>query len=220
MPQRSQSLFFEHTADSQDNENTTEEKEVSRKNRKRMNNASKRNRISLFAAATGAKASLLSKQCHVMTLHDERNVVEEKTSDALSTGRLLLASERAITERLLSASEKPISHIFSFLNASDLMTKVLPVCKNWADWSSNAHANMLKCSASSMNPEQPSMMSQKSWNSIHKLFPWARFLAEGGFKKVYRVFNASVGMDEAVAVMYVIVSRLQTIVFMIFPFLT
>ena len=32
-------------------------------------------------------------------------------------------------------------------------------------------------------------------------FPWARFLAEGGFKKVYMVFNAEMQRSEAVSVM-------------------
>ena len=32
-------------------------------------------------------------------------------------------------------------------------------------------------------------------------FPWARFLAEGGFKQVYMVFNAEMQRSEAVSVM-------------------
>ena len=37
--------------------------------------------------------------------------------------------------------------------------------------------------------------------SFRAKFPWARFLAEGGFKQVYMVFNAEMQRSEAVSVM-------------------
>ena len=37
--------------------------------------------------------------------------------------------------------------------------------------------------------------------ALRAKFPWARFLAEGGFKQVYMVFNAEMQRSEAVSVM-------------------
>ena len=42
---------------------------------------------------------------------------------------------------------------------------------------------------------------EKSWSEMNSIFPWACFLAEGAYKKVYRVWNAKVAREEAVSVM-------------------
>jgi len=42
---------------------------------------------------------------------------------------------------------------------------------------------------------------EKSWASLLQAFPFGQFLSEGGFKKVYKVYNATVGQEEAVSVM-------------------
>jgi len=42
---------------------------------------------------------------------------------------------------------------------------------------------------------------EKSWSEMNSIFPWACFLAEGAYKKVYRVWNAKVTREEAVSVM-------------------
>jgi hypothetical protein len=42
---------------------------------------------------------------------------------------------------------------------------------------------------------------EKSWAKMNRIFPWACFLAEGAYKKVYHVWNADVDGEEAVSVM-------------------
>jgi len=42
---------------------------------------------------------------------------------------------------------------------------------------------------------------EKSWAEMNRIFPWACFLAEGAYKKVYRVWNADVDGEEAISVM-------------------
>jgi hypothetical protein len=42
---------------------------------------------------------------------------------------------------------------------------------------------------------------ERPWSYLTKTFPWGKFLAEGGMKKVYKTFNTQVGAEEAIAVM-------------------
>ena len=42
---------------------------------------------------------------------------------------------------------------------------------------------------------------ERPWSYLVQTFPWGRYLAEGGMKKVYKTFNSRVGAEEAVAVM-------------------
>jgi len=42
---------------------------------------------------------------------------------------------------------------------------------------------------------------ERPWKSLLTTFPHGKFLAEGGFKKVFQVLNASIGLPEAVSVM-------------------
>lgn len=44
---------------------------------------------------------------------------------------------------------------------------------------------------------------ERRWSSLTRSFPTGQFLSEGGFKVVYKVWNAAVGQEEAVSVMYV-----------------
>ena len=42
---------------------------------------------------------------------------------------------------------------------------------------------------------------RRPWNFLNENYPWAAFLSEGAFKRVYRVYNSRVGGMEAVSVM-------------------
>ena len=42
---------------------------------------------------------------------------------------------------------------------------------------------------------------ERSWHFLNDKFPWATFLSEGAFKRVYRVWNSTVSAEEAVSVM-------------------
>jgi serine/threonine protein kinase len=42
---------------------------------------------------------------------------------------------------------------------------------------------------------------ERSWHFLNDKFPWATFLSEGAFKRVYRVWNSTVNAEEAVSVM-------------------
>ena len=42
---------------------------------------------------------------------------------------------------------------------------------------------------------------ERSWQFLNDKFPWATFLSEGAFKRVYRAWNSTVNAEEAVSVM-------------------
>jgi hypothetical protein len=160
--------------------------EAARKLRKRMDNFNKRKRLTVFAAATGARASLPARHTYALA-----NVEREPVT-------LLKQSAGA----LVATCKEAVTNIFSYLTESELSTKVTPVCKEWSDWATLAHAQLLLTSVQRMEEGCPTGSGmERSWHFIHKLFPWARYLAEGGAKKVYKVHNSVVNMEEAVSVM-------------------
>jgi hypothetical protein len=42
---------------------------------------------------------------------------------------------------------------------------------------------------------------ERSWEALHKSFPWACFLAKGGAKTVFKVYNVATEQEEAISVM-------------------
>ena len=46
-----------------------------------------------------------------------------------------------------------------------------------------------------------STLTDRPWQYLTSNFPWACFLSEGAFKRVYKVYNDSIGVEEAVSVM-------------------
>lgn len=154
-----------------------------RKMKKRMNDMSKRKRISLFATATGGQAVLPTK-------HDYSISNIDNTMDSQSITHLLVTCKAAV------------SRVLSFLNESDLLTKITPVCKEWSDWATLEHANHLLTNVQKLESGRVSETTmERSWKYVTDRFPWACFLAEGGAKKVYKAFNSIVKMEEAVSVM-------------------
>ena len=113
-----------------------------------------------------------------------------------------------------------LSKIFSFMNESDLLKSVSPVCHKWAEQAAFSHANIMLASVGchnensetdiflGSNTDQSPMMTesvaqsmQRSWNFLTDSFPWAMFLGEGAFKRVYKVWNNNTKVEEAVSVM-------------------
>jgi hypothetical protein len=111
-------------------------------------------------------------------------------------------------------------NVFAFLTESELM-RVSLVCNSWADEAALAHVNLMlesvaylsgnndfdeEDSDSSTELVQRSSIAlsmERPWSYLFDRFPWARFLAEGGSKKVYKVWNSCVESYEAISVMYV-----------------
>ena len=169
-------------------------KEEERRNRKQRSSLNKRNRMSLFASATGATA-----------LRPRQNF----SLPAADTIRELDA-EDVLPAEIIAKSEPLMGKIFSFMDESCLLAKACATCTQWADWATDAHASLLLASVhvqtddddvESVDTQESPPIWERSWKQLHGSFPWACFLAEGGAKKVYRVHNSAVNQEEALSVM-------------------
>lgn len=119
------------------------------------------------------------------------------------------------------------SHVLSFLNEGDLTHSVSLVSTRFADVAAEALGNLMLvsvgCDPSRRGSRRLSSESdnfdlvdikgvsrrhssiaksmEKSWRCLMNQFPWAQFLSDGAFKRVYKVWNRCCGGYEALSVM-------------------
>jgi hypothetical protein len=72
----------------------------------------------------------------------------------------------------------------------------------------NAEARKLidvtnKCSSNNSTNQGMAGPAHLKWNILLERFPWGCFLAQGGAKQVFKVYNACNKKEEAISVMYV-----------------
>ena len=137
-----------------------------------------------------------------------------------------LAAEQPLIEVL--AEENLLQSVFAFLEGKDLLMTASLVCTSWAEAATDAYAELVLASVGCQEDNskdeddeddideendyydeyQPmnsiALSMQRSWKYLLTTFPYASFLSEGSFKKVYKVKNAVVNDVEAVSVMYVL----------------
>eukprot|EP00588_Corethron_pennatum_P009363 CAMPEP_0194276296 /NCGR_PEP_ID=MMETSP0169-20130528/8920_1 /TAXON_ID=218684 /ORGANISM="Corethron pennatum, Strain L29A3" /LENGTH=1536 /DNA_ID=CAMNT_0039019985 /DNA_START=113 /DNA_END=4723 /DNA_ORIENTATION=- len=120
-----------------------------------------------------------------------------------------------------------VQNIFGFFTEEELLCKVSLVCSEWATHASFSHASLMLASVgcvdtllnsskrssyevdgkddidiNSINSSNSALkFMDKPWSHLEQRFPRASFLAEGGNKHVYRVWNSKVNAEEAVSVM-------------------
>lgn len=84
-------------------------------------------------------------------------------------------------------------HLLSYLNEEDLVSVSLVSTSSFTDFAVGALGDlMLKSGGCS---------SSKDWKYLMNRFPWALYLGDGGYKRVYKVWNSNCGAYEAIAVM-------------------
>ena len=122
------------------------------------------------------------------------------------------------------------SNILSFLNEGELIHSASLVCTAWADAAAESLGTLMLVSVGcdpsfmskatnedpsddgnehdSIDMEAMSLKSsaraksmEKDWSYLMDCFPWAHFLSDGAFKRVYRVWNDHCGTYEALSVM-------------------
>lgn len=181
------SPHIDFSVQSQDDnkENFLIKKENERRLRRCRNTLNIRKRMSLFVNATGAK-SLLSQQSFT------------KPSSSFSDDTI---EDEIDPVGIVVKNKKLMGRIFSFFDEATLFTKAFATCSQWGDWATDAHANLLLGSVQIDNNAATQTSQERSWHYLHGTFPWACFLAEGGAKKVYKVFNPVVRQEEAISVM-------------------
>jgi len=118
-----------------------------------------------------------------------------------------------------TSSMKILSFVFSFLSEVELLCVTTPVCSLWADASTEAHSNLMLISVGCVGnsaeidddlDEETERSSvaismERPWSFLLDRFPWACFLSEGAFKRVYKVWNSQLQAEEALSVMDVTV---------------
>ena len=129
-----------------------------------------------------------------------------------------------------SIIESPtFTHVLSFLSERDLMETAFLVSTRFADFAAEALGNLMLVSVGCDpwtrgntlgNPREDDDLSLeganddkprghlpyaksllKEWSHIMRQFPWAQFISDGAFKKVFKVWNHRCGSYEAISVM-------------------
>ena len=98
--------------------------------------------------------------------------------------------------------------IFDFLEEKELLCVVGLVSRAWSDAATYSHANLVLSTVDYCDPEEAQYNEDvtvtttgRSWDYLMTTFPWACFLSEGAFKRVYKVFNGPCKQEEAISVM-------------------
>lgn len=110
-----------------------------------------------------------------------------------------------------------LESILDFLQENELLLSASLVSRKWFEASTNSHANlMLSCvgwenddldsdacfeSLSTTQTNHAMSLMERPWEYLTSTFPWASFLSEGAYKRVYKVFNHKFRVEEAVSVM-------------------
>ena len=108
------------------------------------------------------------------------------------------------------------SDVMSYLNEKELIHSASLVSSSFADVAAEALGNLMLVSVgcdlsttmnNTRNTENLSGQSsivksmERTWPNLIGQFPWAQFLSDGAFKRVFKVWNNRVGGYEALSVM-------------------
>lgn len=143
----------------------------------------------------------LSLDLSILRLHDR-----PAQDDVLHEGNEDEQDEEEEDEVSVVLNQKALGLVFSHLNTWDLSSLTASTCRSWRDASVKALRNYPNVNSDevgdvyhgTMATSEPAAIPQANFASK---FPWGRFLAVGGFKKVFLVHNASEGRTEAMSVM-------------------
>lgn len=160
-----------------------------------------------------------------------RNFQEQLGSLSESVPLFCPSQPQIVSDQIQEALQMDsiLLRVFSFLTESQLMLNASPVCTKWSDVATDALANLMLisvgCSNALINGTHEDDISddcvsvdeienceitvsnsvaksmQRSWDFLCSRFPWAMFLSEGSFKRVYKVWNRSIQREEAISVM-------------------
>lgn len=158
-----------------------------------------RQRKSLFVRKPG----ILSARKKKIFLESAPEFFSQHTS--LDINKNISPRSRYYKESPLDDSDV-LRMIFDFLGEKELLSVVGLVSRKWSDAATHSHANLMLSSVANCNTEtvhdtSDATTMRRSWDYMMTTFPWACFLSEGAFKRVYKVFNHTRQEEEAVSVM-------------------
>jgi serine/threonine protein kinase len=112
--------------------------------------------------------------------------------------------------------ENTMAKVFLFVNDTERQCTLSLVCTSWAEAVTITHTIEISNSLNAITLDDDSddgyspcvapkdrvtYNDDRTWEYLNTQFPWACFLSEGAFKRVYKVYNAAVGEEEALSVM-------------------
>ncbi|KAL3916576.1 MAG: hypothetical protein SGILL_005113, partial [Bacillariaceae sp.] len=190
---------------------------------RRQKHLAKRRRTALYASAKdpvkafreARKSLFVSSAREFMT--NALDLLPESSPDFHRT-KSLGSVERSIGRRSVPTDESPLKNssmlelIFDYLQESELLLGASLVSRKWFEAASHSHANLMLlsvgCDAEDGEGDEPVdktnnalALMERPWNYITSTFPWACFLSEGAYKRVYKVFNHKFRVEEAISVM-------------------
>jgi serine/threonine protein kinase len=184
-------------------------------------------RISLapaaFAAAKACRASVSGSHSRFSAFMNEKVVEEEEEEEDSS---VLTCDTTTTTITTTTSSELVfgtiLSSIFEYLSSKDIISSTSLVSKTWFAQSTHilswraatdmTFSNYKKNSSQGrgvggkkhMNASERAaalVSSKRSWAAFLECYPWGKFLAEGAYKSVYKVWSAPRRRMEAISVM-------------------
>lgn len=198
--------------------------------RRRQTAFAKRKRMSLFASAVNPTTSIFNNRkslfvrapraCSLAfrpTILNKDLISEHKFETEMKTESI--DEESTLQAPIWQSDSAILKGIFAYLSEPGLLRSASLVCTKWSDVATEALAEHMLMSVgckgflsadtedetcddeSSCDDEGLPGPLDRPWNHLTSTFPWARFLAEGGFKKVFKVFNRTHRLYEAVSVM-------------------
>lgn len=189
---------------------------VSRAVRRRQTAFAKHKRMSLFASAVNPmqtfakqRKSLFVQQSCMLSARKQKIFVDSAPEFFKEYNSVMndFTGESSSTYKASPLADSDVLRmVFDFLDENELLFVAGLVSRKWSDAATHAHANLMLSSVNcshteKMNDNDNPITSQRSWEYLMTAFPWACFLSEGAFKRVYKVFNHKCQEEEAISVM-------------------
>ncbi len=184
--------------------------------RRRETTLAKHRRVSLFASAANPaeafarqRKSMFVRKPGMFSARKQKPFLEtapEFFSEHTSLDFNKYASPRARNKESPLDDNDILKMIFDFLEEKELLCTVGLVSRKWSDAATYSHANLVLstvdyCDTEEAQFTEASTSTGRSWDYLMTTFPWASFLSEGAFKRVYKVFNFACKAEEAISVM-------------------
>jgi hypothetical protein len=200
----------------------------SRDFRRRQTSFAKHKRMSLMASAMNPTSSLLNNRKSLFIRPPRASILPRQPillEELAAAPAFRPPEEIGVIDEMeiqesgnLFDNDQILQTVLGFLHEPELLCVASLVCSKWADAATHAHARLMLLSVGCGESQEeldddesveeevntsdavPGLM-ERPWKYLTTNFPWACFLSEGAFKRVYKVFNHTHRVEEAISVM-------------------
>jgi hypothetical protein len=203
--------------------------EMTRYIQRRHKNLAKRRRTALFASAKDPVKTIrdarksMFVQLSQASLAKSKSLLPESSPEFFSPKSFEphgLRQRKTAQVKISPLDDSSIlERILDHLQEKELLLSASLVSTKWFEVATISHANLMlsclgcesqDCDGSDclettnnllQEPNHALSLMERPWGYLTTTFPWACFLAEGAYKRVYKVFNHKFSVEEAVSVM-------------------